>query len=97
MPAKRKSLFDETVQKPKNMRYTRNIHNKLLQEGFKFDYEHVSEPGEDPLFYTVYRKGAISVTVCDSHRETTIDLEADLNLSGLSLAQLRKLDNLINK
>lgn len=79
------------------MRYTRNIHNKLLQEGFKLDYEHVSEPDEDPLFYTVYRKGAIDVTVCDSHREIVIDLQAELNLSDLSLAQLRKLDNLINK
>lgn len=79
------------------MRYTRNIHNKLLQERFEFNYEYVSEPGEDPLFYTVYRKGAIFVTVCDSHKQVTIDLQADLDISNLTLVQLRKLDDLVNQ
>lgn len=79
------------------MRYTKSLHNKLLLEGFKFLYEHVSSPDEDKLYYTVYKKGLIEVTVCDSHKHTDIHINADEEeLSHLSYAQLKKLDRLIN-
>ena len=79
------------------MKYTKSLHNKLLLDGFEFRYDYVSPPGEEKLYYTVYRKGLIEVTVCDSHKHTDIHIMSDgEELSHLSLAQLRKLDRLIN-
>jgi hypothetical protein len=81
------------------MKYTKNIHNKLLLDGFKFDYEFVSPPEDDSnLYYTVYKKGGIEVTVCDSHKVVDIHLNVDEEeLSHLSYTKLLQLDRLINK
>lgn len=79
------------------MRYTKSLHNKLLLEGFEFRYEHVSPPDEDQLYYTVYQKGMIEVTVCDSHHSAVVHIAAeDEEIKHLTLLQLRKLDKLIN-
>lgn len=79
------------------MKYTKNLHNKLLLAGFKFikEFEETEEP--EYLNYTIYRKGFVEVTVCDSHKEVQINLRADdEELSFLSYEQLMKLDKLIN-
>lgn len=80
------------------MKYTKNLHNKLLLAGFEFRYEFVSPPDEDDLYYAVYQKGFIEVSVCDSHKEVQIYLRAeDEDLSFLTLEQVMKLDKLINR
>lgn len=79
------------------MKYTKNLHNKLLLTGFKFigEFEELEEP--EYLNYTIYRKGFIEVSVSDSHKEANIYLTAeDEELSFLSYDQLMKLDKLIN-
>lgn len=79
------------------MNYTKNLHNKLLQAGFEFKYEH-EENIEQYLSYTVYEKGFLEVTVCDSHKNVDIHLNADEEcLSHLSFEQFMKLEKLINK
>lgn len=76
------------------MKYTKNLHNKLLLAGFEFVYEHT----EFDLYYTVYKKGFVEVTVSDSHREVDIYIDAESeDLSHLSFEQLIKLDKLITK
>lgn len=80
------------------MKYTKNLHNKLLLAGFKFieEFEELEEP--EYLNYTIYRKGFIEVSVSDSHKEVNVNLKADdEELSFLSYDQLMKLDKLINK
>lgn len=78
------------------MEYTKNLHNKLLLAGFEFQHEH-EEIKEEYLNYTVYEKGFLEVTVCDSHKEVTITLNADEeDLEHLNITQLFKLDELIN-
>lgn len=79
------------------MKYTKNIHNKLLLNGFKFQCEH-EETEEEYLNYTVYEKGFLEVSVSDPHKEVNIYLKADdEELSFLSYEQLMKLDKIINK
>lgn len=79
------------------MNYTKNLHNKLLQAGFNFKYEHEENIGEY-LSYSVYEKGFLEVTVCDSHKEVAITLNADdEDLNFLSYSNLMRLEKLINK
>lgn len=78
------------------MEYTKNIHNKLLLNGFEFVSEH-EETEEEYLNYTVYKKGFLEVSVCDSHKEVQIYLDADdEELSFLSFEKLMKLDKLLS-
>jgi|GEM_PF-6395195 hypothetical protein len=79
------------------MKYTKNLHNKLLLAGFEFQYEH-EEIKEEYLNYSVYKKGVLEVTVCDSHKVVDIHLDADeKELSHLSYEQFMKLDKIINQ
>lgn len=79
------------------MKYTKNIHNKLLLAGFKFIEEFEETEETEYLNYTIYRKGFIEVSVCDSHKEVQVNLKADdEELSFLSYEQVMKLDKLIN-
>ncbi|MBW7838612.1 MAG: hypothetical protein H3C36_03005 [Chitinophagaceae bacterium] len=80
------------------MKYTKNIHNKLLLSGFKFIEEIEETEESEYLKYTIYKKGFTDVTVCDSHKEVQINLTADdEELSFLTLNQLMVLDTIINK
>lgn len=77
------------------MKYTKNLHNKLLLAGFEFEYEH-EENIEEHLVYTVYKKGLLDITVCDSHKNTDVYI-GEQELNHLSYDQVMKLDKLINK
>lgn len=79
------------------MKYQKNIHSKLLKDGFQLIDEH-EENEEEYLHYFVYKKGAIEVTVCDSHKNIDIHLDAEHeDISQLSYEQLKKLSQLINQ
>lgn len=80
------------------MEYLKDIHKRLVSDGFMRYYEFVS-PVEDEtnLHYTVYKRGGIEVSVCDSHSVVDVFLNAEEDLRHLSYSQLLQLDKLINK
>lgn len=79
------------------MKYTKNIHNKLIQKNFSFDHEHEEIKEENYLHYTVYIKGIIEVIVFDSHKKVEVRINAENHKIDIkSLTQLNKLDQILN-
>ena len=79
------------------MKYTKNIHNKLLLNKFEFKYFEEQKMDGEVYNYTVYRKGNIEVTVSDSDKKVTVELVSDFKeLKNISFEKLLKLDEIIN-
>lgn len=78
------------------MKYTKNLHNKLLLKGYRLISE-VEESEDEYIKYSLYQKGVIDVIVCDSHKEVDIMISAEeFDVSHLNLQNLSKLENLLH-
>ena len=78
------------------IKYTRNIVNKLKLLGFEFCYE--QDPSDDPdIKYEVWSKGEIEVTIDHAEKYISVALVDWEDIAVNTLYELRDLDRMINK
>lgn len=80
------------------MKYTQNFHLKLAALGFEFSYDHKNDEETPVLYYEVWKKGIIEVTIEHSPGRTIqaniIDHE-DIDVANMK--ELTLIDKILNK
>jgi hypothetical protein len=76
------------------MKYTKNFPLKLAALGFAFAYDNIGGEDDPELFYQVYRKGIVEVTVAHNEQKIIVGLNTDEDLDELDIKSLEDLDTL---
>lgn len=70
------------------MEYTKTLHAKLLNRGFKFDHNHTDKE----INYDVFKRSPFEVTLDHTNKEVVVDLMVDDSpIPVKTLSQLEKL------